>query len=452
MHTVRKLSTNAWISLPGINLLIGVLGILTSSLVARSLGPADRGVLSASTIWVGWLLNIGGLVNVQSITYSWAKSKNQDQTFSAGIALAAFLSGVLVPAAFVLNAILAAQSDMSLAAANIYALIIPTSLFLASLASIFLAEGAFGRFGMTRLLTSVIYTACVVLLSLLGVTSVVNLAWLNVAAPLASIALSVSWLTQGRRLRWDWAWDQVRVIGRYGFAVNLASLPSQVNLRLDQAAMALWLPPEILGYYTVAVAWASTQSFVGIGLSAVLLSKASNVQNTDAPSRQRVVMQFRVTTIMLILLGAVVTLFTPLGVYILFGSEFAPAIAPAVILGAAGAVANIKLVLHEVARGLGQPSVGIWAEGLGLVVTAVMLVALLPTWGMVGAACTSFASYLVATILLVLMTSHRTGVPVRDFVVINRMDIQQIQQVLEQARNRVLQVVQSKLSSMVSKG
>ena len=362
------------------------------------------------------------------------------------------LSVLLVPLALLLNAFLATKSDLSLTAANLNTLTIPVSMALTLLTSIFLAEGAFGQFGISRLSTSLVYTAGVILLSVLGWTAVVNLVAITVFAPLSSIILSWYWIKRRRTFHWKWDAGQAKSIAKYGFTINMSGLPYQLNLRLDQAAMAIWLPAETLGFYAVAVAWASTQSFVGTAVSGILLSKSSNVEVSDPTSVDTVIAQFRMATMLLLLLGAAVTVVTPLGVHLLFGPEYVAAIIPAAILCAAGTVANIKLVLHEVARGLGEPSVGVWAESLGLVVTGIMLVALLPTWGMVGAAWTSLVSYLVATIVLLFMTSQRTGIPVQNFFVINRTDVQQIHGVLRRVCSKVVLAVDSMRHSTFSKG
>jgi ABC-type Co2+ transport system permease subunit len=63
-------------------------------------------------------------------------------------------------------------------------------------------------------------------------------------------------------------------------------------------------------------------------------------------------------------------------------------------------VASIPLgtarVLEAVLKGVNRPLHAGFAEGAGLIVTAVGLAALLPTLGLMGAAITSLAAYLLA--------------------------------------------------------
>jgi len=439
VRLIRNLSKNAWVSLPAINLLVGLFSVVTSSLVARSLGPSARGILAASVLWTLWVISVGAFVQTQSITYVWAKSNDRDRTWSASILLTVILSLLLVPAALLLNYLLIPKGDSALAAANLSTLLIPVTMLGACVTSIFLAEGAFGRFGATRLMTSVVYTTGVVVVVGMGWANVINLAWLNAVSPIAAILLAAYWLIQDRRLHWRWTnWSQVKQITKYGISTNLSGLPYNLNLRLDQAAMALWMPPEVLGFYAVAVAWSSTQSFIGNGVSMILLSKSSNVEKSDTSSVQRVITQFRIASAIILLLGLAATVVTPWGINLLFGAAFAPAILPAMILSVAVSVANIKLLLLETSRGLGEPAIGIGAESLGLLVTVVLLVLLLPTWGAVGAAVTSLFSYCTSTFALAVLTSRRTRLPVRSFLALNRADLQEVSVMVERIKSRTM--------------
>jgi O-antigen/teichoic acid export membrane protein len=412
---IRKFATSAWVSLPSSNLLIGVLGVVTSSLVARNLGPSERGILSASMLGSFWVLTIGGLVNTQSMTFAWAKSDDHDKTFTVALSLVVVLSLFLMPAVLLFNHVLAQRADIDLFAANINMLIVPTTLLVACLTPILVAEGKFGRFGATRLTTSITYTLGIILLMAIGQVTIVNITIVTISSPFAAIILSCHWLTQSHHFRWHWGWKQLAVITSYGFATNVSSLPYQLNSRLDQMAMALWLPAEMLGYYVIAIAWSSTQSFIGNGISVILLSNSSNACTSDVASIRKVIGQFRIASVLLLCLGAGATIATPLGVRLLFGTQYSQAIVPAMILSVASSIANIKLLLHEVARGLGQPSLGAWAEGLGLIITALMLSILLPTWGITGAAVSSLCSYLVAAIALAVMMGKHTGIPLCEF-------------------------------------
>jgi O-antigen/teichoic acid export membrane protein len=168
----------------------------------------------------------------------------------------------------------------------------------------------------------------------------------------------------------------------------------------------------------------------------ILLSKSSNVERSDTSSVQRVVTQFRIASAIILLLGFAGTLVTPWGINLLFGAEFAPAILPAMILSVATSVANIKLLLLETSRGLGEPAIGIGAESLGLLVTVVLLALLLPTWGAAGAAVTSLVSYCTSTVALAVLTSRRTKLPIRSFLVMDRADLLEVSAMVERMKSR----------------
>ena len=68
------------------------------------------------------------------------------------------------------------------------------------------------------------------------------------------------------------------------------------------------------------------------------------------------------------------------------------------------------------ARGLGYPGMGAWAEGAGLIVTLVLLFALLPLWGAVGAAIASLSSYMVVFVVFIYLFSRQLGISIMAFV------------------------------------
>ena len=70
---VNKISP--WISSPGVNVLIGGIGLLTGVLLACTLGPTNRGVLAESLLWPSFVLVLGAVINNQTIVYFWTKAK-----------------------------------------------------------------------------------------------------------------------------------------------------------------------------------------------------------------------------------------------------------------------------------------------------------------------------------------------------------------------------------------
>jgi len=110
-------------------------------------------------------------------------------------------------------------------------------------------------------------------------------------------------------------------------------------------------------------------------------------------------------------LGAVVLAATPWALPFLFGTAFGPAVPATLVLILASVVAAFNGVVEEGFRGLGKPSVVLWAEVAGLGVTATALLLLLPTLGILGAALASLLGYTGVTLALFTQAIKTGSVP-----------------------------------------
>jgi len=191
----------------------------------------------------------------------------------------------------------------------------------------------------------------------------------------------------------------VRSLLVYGLPAAGAVLPQILNLRLDQLIMAAFLSPRSLGLYVVAVAWSSAVNPVLFAIGMVVLPRVAG--SGDSVMRDAVLVRaVRVGAWAAIVTVAAVAAVTPIGVGLLFPHDFTDAVPAAVVLVFAGGLFGFNFILAEATRGLGRPKVTLYAEVVGLGVTAVTLAALLHPLGIVGAALSSVAGYGAVTVML----------------------------------------------------
>lgn len=408
MHRVSP-----WVTSTLANLIIGLTGLATSILLARTLGPTERGILAEAMLWPSLVLLLG-VVNIQSVVYFWSKAQASNSTnavLGTNLILCGLISLILLVCAWGLNYLaLGWQSKASFGIANIYALTLPVSLFSACLLGVFLAERRFVSFWGIRLGYSIFYPVSIVVLALTRHLTLWNYIVVVVGGYLVQLAAAV--VLYRRSFSCGLVWDQPlsKAIIKYGAKTNLASLPYHLNLRLDQLLMSVMLSPEILGYYVVAYGWSSMLSLLGGGISSVMLSRSSSTDPSNKGEVLSLLATFRTFSIIFVGISILGAAAAPIGIPILFGQRFAPSLLPAAILCLSSAFLNMNLVLHELARGLGYPGLGISAEAVGLVFTIVLLIILLPLWGGVGAAIASLVSYLSIFITLLTLVCRRIGV------------------------------------------
>ena len=174
-----------------------------------------------------------------------------------------------------------------------------------------------------------------------------------------------------------------------------------LNLRLDFAILGALAGPAVLGTYAVASKYAELLRLPGTALTWVTYPSWRACRRGRRPRGRRLVVPALLGFTwprgpVLLLAGPVIGL--------LYGDQFDSAVGPArvllvgMLLGGAAGVASGYLY------GRGRPGLNSVALGLGLVVTVVLDLLLIPGYGAIGAALASTIAYLVSDgALLVLL-------------------------------------------------
>jgi O-antigen/teichoic acid export membrane protein len=416
-----------WLVAPAASLLIGVCGMLGAMITSRALGPDGRGILAAAMIWTNLVINAGSFVNTQTVVYFLGRRSDDrpQEVRQALIALPTLLSVLLPLIAWIVNRIVIRDVAAAVPALT-FLLFAPISLWTSLYAGALLANLHSVRFWGARVAGAVVLLGSVIVLGaihrLTPFTCVVATVAGGVATLIASLTASPVSLRTGWRLRSP----STLAVMSYGAKTNVVGLPANLNARLDQLLMSLYLAPSVLGIYTVAVAWSMILSFVGNGTSSIVLGFASRGSSVDAAARSHLTLRMRTaTTVLLFVAGVLCILAKPL-IPAVFGVPFRGAVAPAIILCLAAVPLNLNLSLHELLRGNGFPGIGLIGEATGLAVSLVMLVTLLPSMGGTGAALASLVSYSIVSLILLYSVRHAMGVHIGDLLALRGVEIQEL--------------------------
>jgi len=206
-----------------------------------------------------------------------------------------------------------------------------------------------------------------------------------------------------------------RRLTSYGGKVWAGGLSQAANLRLDQALLSALFPPVALGIYVTAT---SVSSLLSVLANSVQMVVTPTVANRPVESERRAELQrlFRRFWGINILAALALAAASPIMIPLLFGKAFASAVLPTVILIVGAMFIGAKDVLAGGAQALGDPWLGSRSEIIALVVTVVLLLALLPTLGIIGAALASTMAYFTQFAVVVHGLSKRHGLPVRALV------------------------------------
>jgi O-antigen/teichoic acid export membrane protein len=373
------------------------LNVLTGVVLARSLGPHDRGALAAVMLWPAMLASIGGLGIGDAIIYYTARSEEEPGVvLGSGLFLCILQSTALVATgAVVVSFVVGRHDPEAFPTALLYLAFIPTYLASMYLMATLMGLHRHSSFQGLRLLVVVLSALGLLLLAALGTLTVRSAVVTYITA--VGIELTAAAFCC-RRILFSGLRFERRVVGlllSYGVRSHGGSLAATLNERLDQLLISVFLAPTSLGLYVIAVTLTSVTNLVGGSASLVALPSIARLP--PGPERDRAARRMSTTA----LVGSVavtipVFVLMPQLVAIFFGDRYRGAASVARILVVAAIALSTNRVLGAILRAVGRPADSSWAELLALAVTAVGLAALVFPFGLTGAAITSLIAYTVS--------------------------------------------------------
>lgn len=292
--------------------------------------------------------------------------------------------------------------------------IVPALILRTYLRLLLQADYGFGVTNVAWLLSPAANFVATVGLGAAGVLTVTTAISVWVGAQLAATAFLIAYVS--RRSVGFGRPDLTLARRMFGFGarVHLGQAMTVGNYRLDQWFLGAMVGSRELGLYSVAVAWAEALFYLPTTLVAVQrpkLVRATRLQAARASARV-----LRVATVLSLPGVLAVVLLAPVLTATLFGAEFRGATDDlrVLALGAFGIVA-VKL-LSNALTAQREPMLATAAVGVAFVVTVVLDVLLIPSFGGLGAAVASTLAYTAGGLSAALITAHALGISMRDFV------------------------------------
>lgn len=199
----------------------------------------------------------------------------------------------------------------------------------------------------------------------------------------------------------------VRRAVRQGLALHLSTIGLFLNFRVDLFLVAALLSAHKAGLYSLAV---SLAEFVFLG-AFTLAQSAMRVQTEES---EEVAALYTLRFIRRgWLLAAVLAVLTSIAAYpfvlVVYGSEWTPSVAPLVVLTAAAVALTLEAPLRTFLVRVLRPG-ALWVPAAtALVVNVGANLALIPIWGITGAALASLISYGCYGVLLLRLFRQATG-------------------------------------------
>src|SRR3990172_5553168 len=262
-----------YLSTVAANASILLLGVLSGVLAARLLGPEARGGLAVIIPWAsaaGYLLRARGAQGAPPPL----ERLNAVFTVLQVLGLAQTLVfGAL--AYFLLPWVLAGHRPEVIALTRLFLLFLPAGFNSLYLLKLLQGRMLLRQYNLARVFVAAWYAALLVALYFLGR---VSLPWI-VGGQLVGYGLAALlhyyFVRAGVGPVWEWDPSVIRPLLRYGVQAQFSIASAQLNFRLDQLVMSIWLPPAALGTYVVAVTLTSPLRALPLAIGTVTLPAAA---------------------------------------------------------------------------------------------------------------------------------------------------------------------------------
>lgn len=400
-----------------------IAGFGASVALARLLGPAGRGLfglmLSVSTLAL--VLTTFG-VPLSVVYHASRRDADQGGLLGNSLVQAVVLAAVLVPAAAILYRPIADAFGDGHGGRTwvLVAALVPVTFLDWTTHGQLQGMLLFGRYSVLLVISRIAYAVGVgVLLWGLGL----GVAGAVLATGVGSAVMifgSVKPIVTRGRPRLDMALSRSTL--RYGMRVQVGSIFQLTTGRLDVIIMQFFRPLSQVGYYIVAQTIAELVLTLANAFQSSVLPLISSYEGGGRAEATTIasVRHYGILTTVAVLANAV---FGPLMIFFAFGSRFAPAIAPMLILLPGIWLLGMGIVIQGDLAGRGRPGLSSVLAGLAAGVTVVLDFALIPPLGVLGGALASVAAYATFGIASLIALHRVTGIPLRELLVPTRADL-----------------------------
>lgn len=399
------------------------LGFISSVLLARLLGPADRGLLAVMLSVSTVALAVVAIGQPLAVTYHASrKDANPRAILGNSLLQATILTVTVVPLTLLLRQPIADAFGRGHGGLNwlLAGALVPITFLDWTSSNQLLGMLRFGMYNGIKFMSTIAYTiAVVILLRPLGLRIAGGLIATAVGS-LVTIAGCIKPILGSRRPTIDRALLQ-RML-HYGSRVQVGVIFQMVNYRLDVIVMQFFRPLRQVGYYVVAQTIAEFVITLATAFQSSLLPLSSHYEGDERQAHVTRSSLHHHAVLAALAVGAN-AVFGSLVILFAYGSQFRPAVVPMLVLLPGVWFLGMGLVIQSDLGGRGRPGLSSALAGLAAAATVILDLALIPTLGVLGGALASVTAYTCFGIASLIALSRVSGIPARELLIPTREEL-----------------------------
>ncbi|WP_313650865.1 oligosaccharide flippase family protein [Pseudomonas soli] len=416
----------------GTKLAMIALRLLRNVLLARILGPSERGLFALLSTLPDLIsaATSGGLNS--AVGYQAAKQRDMGLLLTQVLVYGCLLAGVLTLACVFLVREFGADLEVTVQLgllAWLLLLAVPMTVLKSGLLTLHNASGGVGAFNALRLTESLAPLLLFLGLFWMWRDEALEAALISWLCGIALVlALGLWWLRRQHPLALRWDRGGQRELLSYSAKSHPDLLFQQLILRSDYLFIGALLGSTALGHYAMASAAAELLLIVPEAVTTPLMKR---LLQQDAGMERITPLALRLTAT--VMLGACLgmALIGHWLIITLFGADYAPAY-PALLALLPGLLGLCYAsILRLDLLGKNRPGTVSLMMGAGAALNLVLNILLIPAWGIVGAAAASSIAYLAVTVAMLVLYCRLSGVPLGQTLVILPADLAPLRQMLQ---------------------
>ena len=290
-------------------------------------------------------------------------------------------------------------------------------------ANLFQGQQDLLRFNLIRVAAPFIYFGGLAGLYFMHKASLNCVTFFQLAGYVATLMLGTVMAWRILRPQAEWNSSAIPRLLSFGCRSQATNLTSYFNQRIDQLILSLFVPPQQLGFYAVAVTLTMAVTVFPQAAGIVTFSKGSGQYSEDA--KKTIGTSFRASLLWLLVFCSTLYALSPFLIRLVFGSAFDGSIVACRILLPGALMIGLNQVLYNGASALGRPGLPSYAEGMSMSVTAIGLYLLVPRYGYIGAAIVSSIAYTTSLILMLVLVHRLFGLSTQVLLLGTRLRVEQ---------------------------
>lgn len=418
-----------------------VAGLCSGIVLARSLSPISRGEFAAILLWPGALSMFGDLGLGFAFSYFVGRQKEKlDGLWTLALVVSLIWGGLLSVTGLLIFPLFVHVSETANYCLKLNLITVPMSLFMGFSSYFLLGSNWILEFNVIRFCSTVVYTLGIIAIALMARATVFHYTLVFILAQLLACVLGAYLVTCRLTPKFRWDPSLTKPVFTYGGKTYLSSLAAQMNLRLDQLLMSSLVPMAQLGFYVIAVSFSSLLMPLFSALAIVTIPRVTQAPNLKAGGLQIVhslQLGFGVGLPVMVLGIFTASWLIPL----IFGGQYISSVLLGQVLLIAVISQGSNIVLGNGLRGLGHPGKTAISEGVGLVVTIVLLACMLPRLGALGAALASLIAYSFVMCIQIFFVCRAAALTWRHLFILKDDDLAYISNFIKQMHLKLCSAV-----------